>query len=193
MSVASIIQQSKRMRRIILSFVPCPALPYIFALSHERQDLSEKIIELFFSPSPHSYRASWYYRSFIYSPSAALVRCSPVVSRYNDWLRAGRSGIESRWGRDLPPLQTSPGAHPASCIMGTASFPGKEAVGVWGWPPTPPSAKVLEKSRAIPLLTQRTWVAYRKDENLLFILRSTQRYTIINWSSRKVPIILVRF
>ena len=25
-------------------------------------------------------------------------------------LRAGRSGIESRWGRDFPPVQTGPGA-----------------------------------------------------------------------------------
>ena len=28
-------------------------------------------------------------------------------------LRAGRSGIESRWGLDLPPFQTGPEAHPA--------------------------------------------------------------------------------
>ena len=34
------------------------------------------------------------------------------------------SGIESRWGRDFPPVQTGPGAHPASCKMGTGSFPG---------------------------------------------------------------------
>ena len=39
-------------------------------------------------------------------------------------LRAGRSGIESRSGRDFPPVQTGPGAHPASCKMGTGSFPG---------------------------------------------------------------------
>jgi len=37
-------------------------------------------------------------------------------------LRAGRSGIESRWGRDFPPVQTGPGAHPASSKMGTESF-----------------------------------------------------------------------
>ena len=37
-------------------------------------------------------------------------------------LRAGRSGIESRWGRDFPPVLTGPGAHPASCKMGTESF-----------------------------------------------------------------------
>ena len=39
-------------------------------------------------------------------------------------LRVGRSGIESRYGRDFPPVQTGPGAHPTSCKMGTGSFPG---------------------------------------------------------------------
>ena len=39
-------------------------------------------------------------------------------------LQAGRSGIESRWGRDFPPVQTDPGTHPFSCTMGTGSFPG---------------------------------------------------------------------
>ena len=38
--------------------------------------------------------------------------------------RAGRSGIESWWGRDFPPFQTGPGAYPVSCKMGTGSFPG---------------------------------------------------------------------
>jgi len=33
-------------------------------------------------------------------------------------------GIESRWGaRFSAPVQTAPGAHPASCTMGTRSFP----------------------------------------------------------------------
>jgi len=27
-----------------------------------------------------------------------------IISRYSDWLRAGRSGIESRWGQDFPYL-----------------------------------------------------------------------------------------
>ena len=39
-------------------------------------------------------------------------------------LRVGRSGIESRWGRNFPAFQTGPGAHPASCKMCTGSFPG---------------------------------------------------------------------
>jgi len=33
-------------------------------------------------------------------------------------------GIESRWGRDFPPVQTGPGANPASCKMGTEPFMG---------------------------------------------------------------------
>jgi len=34
-------------------------------------------------------------------------------------------GIESWWGgRFSAPVQTGPGVHPASCTMGTWSFPG---------------------------------------------------------------------
>ena len=36
----------------------------------------------------------------------------------------GRSGIEFRRGRDFPPVQTGPGAHPTSCKMGTETLPG---------------------------------------------------------------------
>ena len=61
-------------------------------------------------------------------------------------------GIESRGARFSAAVQTGPGAHPASCTMGTGSFPGvKRGRGVtltphpllvpWSW-----------KSRAIPLL-----------------------------------------
>ena len=65
----------------------------------------------------------------------------------------GGPGIESRWGaRFSAPVQTGPGAHPASCTMGTGYFPGvKSGRGVtltphpllvpWSW-----------KGRAIPLL-----------------------------------------
>ena len=31
---------------------------------------------------------------------------------------------KSLWGRDFPSVQTGPGAHPASCTVGTGSFPG---------------------------------------------------------------------
>ena len=33
-------------------------------------------------------------------------------------------GSNSGGGLDFPPVQTGPGAHPASCKMGTGSFPG---------------------------------------------------------------------
>ena len=39
-------------------------------------------------------------------------------------LRTGRSGIESWWGQDIPPVQTGPGTHPAFCIMGYRVFHG---------------------------------------------------------------------
>ena len=53
------------------------------------------------------------------------IKCGPGSSvGIATELRAGRSAIESRWRRDFPPVQTGPGAHPASCTMGTGSFPG---------------------------------------------------------------------
>jgi len=45
------------------------------------------------------------------------------LSRYCDWLRAGRFGIESLSWREIPPIQTGPGAHTASCKTGTVSLP----------------------------------------------------------------------
>jgi len=64
-------------------------------------------------------------------------------------------GIESRWGggaRFSAPVQTDPGAHPASCTMGTGSFPGvKSGQGVT-LTPHPLLVPWSRKSRAIPLL-----------------------------------------
>jgi hypothetical protein len=83
-------------------------------------------------------------------PSIYL-RILAVVAYINDNLWAGRSGIESRWGRDFPPVQTGPGAHPASCTMGIVSFPGVKCgrgVLLTTYPLLVPRSW---KSRAIPL------------------------------------------
>ena len=68
-------------------------------------------------------------------------------------LRAGRSGDRIPVGRDFPPIQTGPGAHPASCAMGTGSFPGVKYS--WGVLLTTHPLLVPRswKSRAIPLPT----------------------------------------
>ena len=60
-------------------------------------------------------------------------------------------GIESRWGRDFPPVRTGPGAHPAFCTMRTGCFPGvKYGRGVL-LTTHPLIAPRSWKSRAIPL------------------------------------------
>jgi hypothetical protein len=46
-----------------------------------------------------------------------------IATRYG----LGGLGIESRWGARF--IQTGPEAHPASCTMGTESFPGVKAAG----------------------------------------------------------------
>jgi hypothetical protein len=46
-SVAFVIQHAMRMRRIILPSVACPDLPYLYTLSHKRDDfLKKKLLNL---------------------------------------------------------------------------------------------------------------------------------------------------
>jgi hypothetical protein len=48
-----------------------------------------------------------------------------LMGRYSDSLRAGRSRDRIPVGtRFSTPVQTDPGAHPASYTLGTGSFPG---------------------------------------------------------------------
>ena len=68
------------------------------------------------------------------------------LSRYSDSLRAGRSGYRIPVGvRFSAPVQTGPGAHPASCTMGTGSFPGLKRPGRGVDHPLSSSAEVKER------------------------------------------------
>jgi len=59
-------------------------------------------------------------------------------------LQVGRSGVESRWGLDIPPVQTGLGAHPASFKIGYRFFPGgKVRPGRAADHSTPSSAAVM--------------------------------------------------
>ena len=68
-------------------------------------------------------------------------------------LRAGRSGVESRWERDFPPVQTDTGAHPASCKMATGPFPRVKCGRGLLLTTHPLLVPRSWKSRAIPLPT----------------------------------------
>jgi hypothetical protein len=62
-------------------------------------------------------------------------------------------GIESWWGWDFPHLsQTDPGAHPASCTMGTGSFPRVKSGRGVTLTPHPLLVPWSRKGRAIPIL-----------------------------------------
>jgi hypothetical protein len=64
-------------------------------------------------------------RTVTYIQVCRLMPMGQVAQSYSDWLRAGWSGGRILVGaRFSAPVQTGPGAHPASCTMGTGSFPG---------------------------------------------------------------------
>ena len=68
-------------------------------------------------------------------------------------LRGGRSGDWIPVGEIFPaPVQTGPGAHPASCTMGTGSFPRVKSGRAVTLAPHPHLAPWSRKSRVIPLL-----------------------------------------
>jgi len=70
----------------------------------------------------------------------------------SDWLRAGRSGDRIPDGtRISAPVQTGPGAHPASCTMVTGFFPGVKSGRGVTLRPRPLLVPWSRKSRAIPL------------------------------------------
>jgi hypothetical protein len=99
-----------------------------------------------------------------------------LLSRYSDWLRAGRSEDRILVGaRVFTHIQTGHRAHPASYTMGTGSFPGVKRPGrAADHPPLlVPSSR---KSSAIPLPPpQRAFWSVRI--TITFILWVRARYT----------------
>jgi hypothetical protein len=68
-------------------------------------------------------------------------------------------GIKFRWGRNFLPIQTGPGAQPASCKMGTESFQGVESGR--GVTLTPHPLLVPRSWNRVVLLSLRAFVAYK--------------------------------
>jgi hypothetical protein len=78
----------------------------------------------------------------ILSPTAVRCGLGSSVGIATDYGLDG-PGIKSRWGvRFFTHVQTSPGAHPASCTVGTGSFLGVKQSGRGADHPPPSSAKV---------------------------------------------------
>jgi len=108
-----------------------------------------------------------------------LLSCGPgsVVGMATGYELDG-PGIESRWGaRFSAPVQTDPGAHPASCTIGTGSFPGVKSGRCVTLTPHPLLVPWLWKSRAIPLLP--LW-AVRPVQSLSACTRVHFTFTLLN-------------
>ena len=91
------------------------------------------------------------FRSFVNAPMKD--KWARQLSRYSDWLRAGRSGDRIPVGAGFSaPVQTGPGVYPASCTLGTGSFPGVKSGRGVTLTPHPLLVPWSRKSRAIPLL-----------------------------------------
>ena len=93
------------------------------------------------------------YAEHLYIVSLHIQNIGPrYLRRYSNLLQAEGSGdripVEKRFSA---PVQTGPEAHPASCTMGTGSFPGVKRSGRCFYHP-PHLALRLKESRAISLI-----------------------------------------
>jgi hypothetical protein len=98
---------------------------------------------IFFLPLLHMYL-----RPFTVCVHWVLFVCICIIilyahCQYSDWIRAGQPGDRIPVGaRFFAHVQTGPGAHPASCTMGTGSLPRVKQPGRGADHPPPCSAKV---------------------------------------------------
>ena len=99
-------------------------------------------------------------------------------------------GIECRWGRDCLPFQTGPGAHSASCKLGTGSFPGVKCGREVLLTTQPLPGPRSWKSRAIPLPNlwattgPVTGLLYCKQAELRFSARCVSKRTRVHQTER---------
>jgi len=103
--------------------VPCG----IFSFLHDTKPVVLSVYDLSTHPNSHfSHKHSNPVQWHCYHLCFSFIQKSYVFYIYvSDWLRAGWSGdripVVTRFSALV---QTGPGAHPASCTMGTGSFPG---------------------------------------------------------------------
>ena len=64
------------------------------------------------------------YSAFKFYDILVLLLCAGIVVGIATGNGLDGRGSNPGGGRDFPPVQTGPGAHPASCTMGTGSFLG---------------------------------------------------------------------
>jgi hypothetical protein len=104
-------------------------------------------------------------------------------SRYSDSLRAGRSGDRITVGaRFSAPVQTGPGAQPASYKMGTGSFQGVKRQERGAYNPPPPSAKVKERvGLYIYFPSEPLWPVIRQTLLLSLPLPLEPTHPLLQW------------
>jgi hypothetical protein len=122
------------------------------------------------------------------------------LSRYSNWLRAGRSGGRIPVGvRFSAPVQTDPWAHRSSCTMGTGSFAGGGKRPGRDPDPSPLLApRSIKQSRATPRHSLRAFVAwksvkptYLEDTNKyvhIFYLKFRCRWSLGTWWDNNIKI-----
>jgi len=139
--------------------------------------------------------------------NSRLVFTIQKLVRYSDSLRTGRSGdrmpVEAIFST---PVQTAPGAHPASYTMGTGSFPGvkrpgpgvdhphpsraedKERVELYLYSPSGSSWSVLGRTLPLPLFPIQSLTRFLyKRINVKFLFHVMKTY---RRSRGIVPLIL---